>query len=156
MTYDRALIATGAEPNRLPIPGFDLEGYICWTLDNSTAIRREIELGAKRVLIVGGGYIGVEVAADCLQKGVAVTLVEQGNAALGPICGPACRGLSRGSTALPRGGSAVRRRSSGVDGIQPRLRGPTLRAAARRRATLRWSASVSHPGRAWPRRQDLT
>lgn len=75
--YDRALIATGADPNRLPVPGHDLPGvHLLRTLDDSTAIRREIERGAQRAIIVGGGYIGVEVAADCLQKGVAVTLVE--------------------------------------------------------------------------------
>src|SRR5207253_2023639 len=75
--YDRLLIATGAEPNRPPIPGLELPGvHLLRTLDDSTAIRREIEGGAKRALIVGGGYIGVEVAADCLQKGLSVTLAE--------------------------------------------------------------------------------
>jgi NADPH-dependent 2,4-dienoyl-CoA reductase/sulfur reductase-like enzyme len=79
LIYDRALIAMGAEPNRLPIPGLDLPGVqLLRTLDDSMAIRREIERGAQRALIVGGGYIGVEVSADCLQKGVAVTLLQRG------------------------------------------------------------------------------
>jgi len=86
---DRLLIATGAEPNRPPIPGLDLQGvHLLRTLDDSTAIRREIEGGAKRAIIVGGGYIGVEVAADCLQKGVAVTLVEPLPQLWGRFAGP--------------------------------------------------------------------
>jgi NADPH-dependent 2,4-dienoyl-CoA reductase/sulfur reductase-like enzyme len=94
LTYDRALIATGAEPNRLPIPGVDLPGvYLLRSLDDSTAIRREIERGAKRALIVGGGYIGVEVAADCLQKGIAVTLLERGNQLWGRFAGPHLAGF---------------------------------------------------------------
>jgi 3-phenylpropionate/trans-cinnamate dioxygenase ferredoxin reductase component len=89
LSYDRLLIATGAEPNRLPIPGHDQPGvHLLRTLDDSTAIRREIERGARRTLIVGGGYIGVEVAADCLQKGVAVTLVERGRQFWGRFAGP--------------------------------------------------------------------
>ena len=94
LTYDRALIATGAEPNRPPIPGIDLPGvYLLRTLDHSTAIRREIERGAKRALIVGGGYIGVEVAADCLQKGVAVTLVGRGKQLWAGFAGPHVAGF---------------------------------------------------------------
>jgi 3-phenylpropionate/trans-cinnamate dioxygenase ferredoxin reductase component len=94
LTYDRALIATGAEPNRPPIPGIDLPGvHLLRTLDHSTAIRREIERGAQRALIVGGGYIGVEVAADCLQKGVAVTLVGRGKQLWGGFAGLHVAGL---------------------------------------------------------------
>jgi 3-phenylpropionate/trans-cinnamate dioxygenase ferredoxin reductase component len=89
LSCDRALIATGAEPNRLPIPGHDQQGvHLLRTLDDSTAIRREIERGARRAVIVGGGYIGVEVAADCLQKGVAVTLLERGRQLWGRFAGP--------------------------------------------------------------------
>ena len=47
-------------------------------------------------MIVGGGYIGVEVAADCLQKGVSVTLVERHCTALGPL-----RGAARGRVSWP-------------------------------------------------------
>src|SRR5439155_7362624 len=87
--YDRLLIATGAEPNRPPIPGLDLPGvHLLRTLDDSTAIRREIEGGAKRALIVGGGYIGVEVAADCLQRGLSVTLIEPLSRHMGRFAGP--------------------------------------------------------------------
>jgi NADPH-dependent 2,4-dienoyl-CoA reductase/sulfur reductase-like enzyme len=89
LAYDRVLVATGAEPNRPPIPGLELPGvHLLRTLDDSTAIRREIEGGAKRALIVGGGYIGVEVASDCLQKGLSVTLVEPLPQLWGRFAGP--------------------------------------------------------------------
>lgn len=91
---DRLLLATGAEPNRPPIPGLDLQGvHLLRTLDDSTAIRREFEGGAKRALIVGGGYIGVEVAADCLQKGLSVTLVEPLPQLWGRFAGPHLAGF---------------------------------------------------------------
>jgi 3-phenylpropionate/trans-cinnamate dioxygenase ferredoxin reductase subunit len=94
LAYDRLLLATGAEPNRPPIPGLDLPGvHLLRTLDDSTAIRREIEGGAKRAVIVGGGYIGVEVAADCLQKGVSVTLIERHSQLWGRFAGPHVAGF---------------------------------------------------------------
>jgi NADPH-dependent 2,4-dienoyl-CoA reductase/sulfur reductase-like enzyme len=94
LTYDRALIATGAEPIRLSIPGAELPGaHLLRTLDDSTAIRGAIEGGARRALIVGGGYIGVEVAADCLQKGMAVTLVELTGQLWGRFAGPGVAGF---------------------------------------------------------------
>jgi 3-phenylpropionate/trans-cinnamate dioxygenase ferredoxin reductase subunit len=94
LSYDRALIATGAEPNRPPIPGLDMLGvHLLRTLDDSTAIRREVETPGRRALIVGGGYIGVEVAADCLQKGAAVTLVEPQPQLWGRFAGPHVAGF---------------------------------------------------------------
>src|SRR5207247_950865 len=87
--YDRALVATGAEPNRPPIPGLELPGvHLLRTLDDSTVIRQELAAPGRRALIVGGGYIGVEVAADCLQKGLAVTLVEPHQQLWGRFAGP--------------------------------------------------------------------
>jgi 3-phenylpropionate/trans-cinnamate dioxygenase ferredoxin reductase subunit len=92
--YDRALVATGAEPNRPPIPGLDLPGvHLLRTLDDSAAIRGEIATPGRRALIVGGGYIGVEVAADCLQKGAAVTQVVRGSQLWGRFAGPHLAGF---------------------------------------------------------------
>jgi NADPH-dependent 2,4-dienoyl-CoA reductase/sulfur reductase-like enzyme len=92
--YDRLLIATGAEPNRPPIPGLDLKGvHLLRTLDDSTSIRGEIEGGARRALIVGGGYIGVEAAADCLQRSVGVTLVEHHDQLWSRFAGPHVAGF---------------------------------------------------------------
>jgi 3-phenylpropionate/trans-cinnamate dioxygenase ferredoxin reductase subunit len=106
LAYDRALIATGAEPNRPPIPGLDLPGvHLLRTLDDSTAIRQELADG-KRVLIVGGGYIGVEVAADCVQKGARVTLVEPLAQLWGRFAGPHVAGFL--AQKLSAGGAELR------------------------------------------------
>jgi 3-phenylpropionate/trans-cinnamate dioxygenase ferredoxin reductase subunit len=94
LTYDRALIATGAEPNRPPIPGLDLHGvFLLRSLDHSTAIRKEVATPGRRALIVGGGYIGVEVAADCLQKGLSVTIIEPQAQLWGRFAGPHLAGF---------------------------------------------------------------
>jgi 3-phenylpropionate/trans-cinnamate dioxygenase ferredoxin reductase component len=62
--YDRLLLATGAEPRRLGIPGADAGGiHYLRTLENSEELRDALAAGSKRVAIVGAGWIGLEIAA---------------------------------------------------------------------------------------------
>src|SRR5918993_274359 len=76
--FDKLLIASGATPRRLDVPGIDLEGvHTLRTLDNSTAIR-EVARGARHAVVVGAGFIGMEVAASLKQLGLEVTLVHRG------------------------------------------------------------------------------
>jgi 3-phenylpropionate/trans-cinnamate dioxygenase ferredoxin reductase subunit len=76
--FDRMLIASGATPRRLDIPGSDLEGvHTLRTLDNSTAIR-EAARSAREAVVIGAGFIGMEVAASLKQLGLEVTLVHRG------------------------------------------------------------------------------
>jgi 3-phenylpropionate/trans-cinnamate dioxygenase ferredoxin reductase component len=76
--FERLLLATGGRPRRLAIPGGDLPGiYYLRTIDDSDAIKDAITRG-KRAVIVGGGFIGCEVAAACVQKGLEATVVEMG------------------------------------------------------------------------------
>ncbi|MBO0682849.1 MAG: FAD-dependent oxidoreductase [Candidatus Dormibacteraeota bacterium] len=77
--YDRLVIGTGAEPVRPPIPGLDREGvHLLHTMEDSFQMRRRVEeLDGGRVLIVGGGYIGLEMADAFRHRGLEVTLVEQ-------------------------------------------------------------------------------
>lgn len=76
LAYDGLVIATGAEPRRLP--GTDgLDGdTVLRTLDDAVDLTRRLDRGVGRVVVVGAGFIGVEVAASCRQREVAVTLVE--------------------------------------------------------------------------------
>jgi 3-phenylpropionate/trans-cinnamate dioxygenase ferredoxin reductase subunit len=96
MAYDRLLIATGASPRHLGIPGEDLQGvHVLRTLDDSRRLRQEIA-GGRRVVVIGTGWIGMEVAATANDAyGDQVTLVGRGSsplsAALGQRLGNAFR-----------------------------------------------------------------
>lgn len=74
--YDRLLIATGAAPRKLSVPGTDLTGIsYLRTLQDAEALKRALKPGV-RVVMVGGGFIGMEVAATARQLGAEVTLLE--------------------------------------------------------------------------------
>jgi 3-phenylpropionate/trans-cinnamate dioxygenase ferredoxin reductase component len=75
-TYDQLLIATGAEPRRLEIPGADLdEVHYLRTLADCDVLRRLLDAGG-RVAVIGAGWIGCEFAASARQLGLDVTLIE--------------------------------------------------------------------------------
>src|SRR5829696_1545586 len=86
--FDRLLLATGAAPRRLDVPGADLDGVVTLrTLGDADRIR-ERSASAESVVVVGGGWIGSEVAASLRQLGRAVTLVIPGAAPLERVLGP--------------------------------------------------------------------
>jgi len=75
LRYDRLLLATGAEPRRLAVPGGELDGvHYLRSVDDSDALRERLDRGG-RVVVVGAGWIGAEVAASARQRGLEVTLV---------------------------------------------------------------------------------
>jgi 3-phenylpropionate/trans-cinnamate dioxygenase ferredoxin reductase component len=77
IAYDALLLATGSRPRALPVPGTDLHGvHYLRTLADANAMQASLET-ARRIVIVGGGYIGLEVAATCRQTGREVTVLEQ-------------------------------------------------------------------------------
>lgn len=74
--YDRLLLATGSEPRRLNVPGADLEGVLYLrNLADSDAIKEAISRGGP-IVVVGAGWIGLEVAAAARTGGVDVTVLE--------------------------------------------------------------------------------
>jgi 3-phenylpropionate/trans-cinnamate dioxygenase ferredoxin reductase subunit len=74
--YDRLLLATGAEPRRIPIAGAELGGiHYLRTLEDCDALRDRIQAGG-RVVVVGAGWIGSEFAASARQRGLEVTIVD--------------------------------------------------------------------------------
>jgi 3-phenylpropionate/trans-cinnamate dioxygenase ferredoxin reductase subunit len=80
--FDKALVATGANVRRLNVPGCDLEQiYYLRTLSNSDAIR-EGTADAEEVVLIGGSYIGCEVAASLTMLGKRCTIVMQEKATL--------------------------------------------------------------------------
>jgi NADPH-dependent 2,4-dienoyl-CoA reductase/sulfur reductase-like enzyme len=74
--YDRLVVATGGRPLRPPVPGLDAEGvHGVHRLADGAAIRAELAAGARRAVVLGGGYIGLEMAEVLLDRGLAVTVV---------------------------------------------------------------------------------
>ncbi len=75
--YDHLVIATGARPIRPEISGLDLLGvHTLSNVEEALAIRKEIDLGRRKAVIVGGGLIGMEVAESLTERGADVTVVE--------------------------------------------------------------------------------
>ena len=87
LDFDRLLIATGAEPRRLSVAGAELDGvrYLRDFAD-SDAIAARLERGG-RVVVVGAGWIGAEVAASARVKGLEVTVLEQSEFPLEHVLG---------------------------------------------------------------------
>ena len=74
--YDRLLLATGARVRPLPVPGAELAGvHYLRGIDDSDALQRHLIAGAK-LAVIGGGYIGLEVAAVARKHGLEVTVIE--------------------------------------------------------------------------------
>ena len=76
--YDVLVLAPGALPIRPPLPGIDLPGiHTLRTIPDSRQIREWIvEREVKRAIVVGGGFIGVEMAENLTKRGISVTIIE--------------------------------------------------------------------------------
>lgn len=86
IAWDGLVIATGASPRRLDDGG--REGvHVLRSLDDCLALRADLAAGPDRVVVVGAGFIGAEVAATCRGRGLAVTLVEPLPVPLGRVLG---------------------------------------------------------------------
>ncbi|MGK2932376.1 MAG: NAD(P)/FAD-dependent oxidoreductase [Solirubrobacterales bacterium] len=86
--YERLLIATGAEPRRLDLPGSDLDGVVYLrTVADSEALGARFGEGVK-VVVVGAGWIGSEAAASAREKGCEVTMIAPESAPLERVLGP--------------------------------------------------------------------
>jgi len=98
LAYDGLVLAVGSTPRRLPTP--EREGlFVLRTLDDSLALRREFEAAPRRVVVIGAGFIGAEVAATARGRGLDVTVLEALPTplvrGLGPVMGDACGALLR-------------------------------------------------------------
>jgi NADPH-dependent 2,4-dienoyl-CoA reductase/sulfur reductase-like enzyme len=86
--YRKLLLATGAEPRSLPVEGADLPGvFTLRTLDDSAAIRAAAT-GTRDAVVVGSGFIGMEVAASLTDLGLEVTLVTRDTHLFGQLRSP--------------------------------------------------------------------
>lgn len=93
--YDRLLLATGAEPRRMPVPGAGLDGvHYLRSLADGDVLRERLNRGG-RVVVVGAGWIGSEFAASARQRGLQVTLVDPTALPNERIFGPEVGGFYR-------------------------------------------------------------
>ncbi len=86
-SYDKLVLATGAVPIVPPLPGVDLPGvYILHNIPEMDAIESCLtEVCPKRVVVVGGGFIGLEIAENLAEKGLQVSVVEMLNQVMAPV-----------------------------------------------------------------------
>jgi 3-phenylpropionate/trans-cinnamate dioxygenase ferredoxin reductase subunit len=85
--YDKLLLATGSKPRRLEVPGADLDGvYYLRNVEDSDRIKIDFAR-AKRVVIIGAGWIGLETAAAARAAGLDVTLLVSGDLPLQRVLG---------------------------------------------------------------------
>jgi len=85
--YSRLLLATGARPRRLPVPGADLDGvHYLRTLADSDRLG-SLLTESTRLVIIGAGWIGLEIAAAARARGAAVTVVEMAHLPLQRVLG---------------------------------------------------------------------
>lgn len=83
-SYDKLILSPGASPLRPPIPGIELAGiYTLRDLRDADRLR-EVVIGAKRAVVVGGGFIGLEMAENLVRRGVHTTVVELADQVLPP------------------------------------------------------------------------
>jgi 3-phenylpropionate/trans-cinnamate dioxygenase ferredoxin reductase subunit len=86
--YDALLLATGSRPRRLLVPGSELAGvHYLRTIADADRIRSECAAG-RRLVIVGGGYVGLEVAATARERGMEVTVLEMAPRVMSRVTSP--------------------------------------------------------------------
>ena len=89
IAYEKLLLATGARARRFDTAGSDLPGvHVLRTIADVDAIKRDFQPG-RRIAIVGGGYIGLEVAAVAVEMGLEATVLEMESRILQRVATPA-------------------------------------------------------------------
>ena len=86
-SYDKLLLAPGAKPIVPPLPGVDLPGiFVLHSIDDSDRIKEFCQRSQpRRALVVGAGFVGLEMAENLHHAGIAVAIVEMGNQVMAPI-----------------------------------------------------------------------
>lgn len=93
LPYDALVLATGAKPRKLPLVGADLDGvHLFRTAADVDRVRERFVSGAK-LIVIGAGYIGLEVAAVARQLGLDVTVVETAVRPLARVTSPEVAGF---------------------------------------------------------------
>ncbi|WP_198944232.1 NAD(P)/FAD-dependent oxidoreductase [Streptomyces sp. CB03234] len=118
VSTDGVVIATGASARPLPGGTGPAGVHTLRTLDDARALRADLTGGPRRVVVIGGGFIGAETASSCAALGHDVTVVEAAPLPLVPHLGPEMAGVcaalhTRGGTRLITGASVAALRGEG-------------------------------------------
>ena len=86
-TYDHLVLATGSSPILPPIPGIDEDNvFTLWTIPDTDLIKAYIKnKKVEKAAVIGGGFIGLEVAENLCEIGISVTLIEMQNQVMAPL-----------------------------------------------------------------------
>ncbi|WP_141577308.1 NAD(P)/FAD-dependent oxidoreductase [Actinomadura sp. WMMA1423] len=115
ISYDRLLLATGASPRRLDVPGSKLQGiHYLRTMADSAELKQALAPGGRRVVVAGAGWIGLETAAAARGYGNEVTVIEPEPVPLHAAMGPELGGMFAD---LHREHGVVLRMDEGVAGF---------------------------------------
>lgn len=88
LKYDKLLLATGMRARSFDLPGSNLPGVLTMrTLDDSNFLKSQLDGGGKKLVIIGSGWIGTEVAASATKMGNEVTILDRGDIALAKVLG---------------------------------------------------------------------
>ena len=155
VAFGKALIGTGAMVNILRVEGAENEGiHYLRAFGNADAIRADAE-AAEHVVLIGGSYIGTEVAASLTAQGTKCTIVAMEDVALSRTFGEDAgrwfqEQLESHGVELPR-----RRGARGLRGRRPGQGGRHQERAQRSSATRSSSAPACGPTRCWPQRAGI-
>lgn len=120
LAADGVVIACGAAPRTLPGVGGMGGVHVLRSIDDALAVRAAIDGGARRVLVVGAGFIGGEVASSCRELGIDVTMVEVApvplERAVGSTVGQLVADVHRDHGVDVRLGTGVEALEAGSDG----------------------------------------
>lgn len=85
-SYDKLLIATGSSPLRPPIKGIDSPRVMSlWTVGDTDHIKAAVKEGVKSAAVIGGGFIGLEMAENLRHLGLEVSVIEAQNQVMAPL-----------------------------------------------------------------------
>lgn len=125
-TYDKLILAPGAAPLRPPLPGLDLPGiYTLRNLADVDRIKQRVDAGVRQAVVIGAGFIGLELVENFVRRGVVTTVVELQDQVLPPfdkeMTTPIAQELASKGVSLLLGQSAEAFEAS-PDGLVVRLK----------------------------------
>ena len=125
-SYDKLVLATGSSPLVPSLPGLDDPDVMSlWTIPDMDKIKAKVDAGIKHAVVVGGGFIGLEVVENLIERGVKVTLVEMLPQVLPPL-DPEMAGMLEDELVVKgvqlKLNSAVTAVTRGGDGLQVEIK----------------------------------